>query len=132
MLASAALLVMFAAGPQDLPDSSYQGPHHTGSERFEKIRKCIMWRESRGNYKADGRYGSGAYQFIQRTWDHYVDAAGHSEYVGMRPFKASRYIQDKVFAVALNPLPKKKGLEGLHHWSAVHALTIGKRVKSCR
>lgn len=132
MLASAALMIMFAAGPHEIPNSAYVGRHYVGSERFERIRKCIMWRESRGNYRADGRYGSGAYQFIQRTWDHYARRAGHPEYVGVRPAKAPRYIQDKVYAVTVNPLPKKRGLEGLHHWSPAHALTIGKRVSSCR
>lgn len=132
MLASVALMMAIAAGPADLPDSAYVGKHYVNSERFERIRKCIMWRESRGNYRADGRYGSGAYQFIQATWRVYARRAGHPEWSNIRPFKAPRYIQDKVFAVALNPLPDEPGLEGLHHWSPRHALTIGKRVKPCR
>lgn len=131
MIAEAALALVMAAGPSDLPDSQYQGSHNPGTSRFEQIRKCIMWRESGGNYRADGRYGSGAYQFIQSTWRTYALRAGYPEWAEIRPAKAPRYVQDEVFAVALNPLPRRKGLEGLHHWSSRHALTIGKRVKDC-
>ena len=50
-----------------LKDSQYRGYHY--ERKFEGFRKCVMARESGGNYKSNGRWGSGAYQFIQSTWD---------------------------------------------------------------
>lgn len=38
----------------------------------EKVRKCIMWRESRNtNAKPNYASASGYYQFIDSTWKHY-------------------------------------------------------------
>jgi hypothetical protein len=131
MLDSLIFAAVVAQGPNDLPDSQYRGAHYSNSERFERVRKCIMWRESRGNYEADGPYGSGAYQFIQSTWKHYATEAGYPEWADKRASNAPRYVQDEVFAFVLNPFPKRPGFEGLHHWSAVHALTIGAKVRDC-
>lgn len=113
----------------DIPDSQYRGDHYV--KAAEPIRKCIMWRESRGRYGAEGSGGSGAYQFIQTTWRQYTKAAGVAEWADVRPAQAPRYVQDKVFWYALNPFPKKRGLEGRHHWDPKHALTVGAVVKAC-
>lgn len=118
-----------AQGASDLPDSQYRGDHYVPAA--EGFRKCVMWRESYGRYGADGRYGSGAYQFVQSTWRQYAQAAGVGEWANVRPARAPRYVQDKVFWFALNPLPRKRGLEGRHHWDPKHALTIGKTVRDC-
>lgn len=129
MIESIAMMALAMAGPQDIPDSQYRGFHY--EREFEPVRKCIYWRESRGSWRADGRYGSGVAQWIQSTWDHYAAQAGYPEWVGVRPFRAPRYVQDEMFWVMINPFPKKKTLHGSHHWSPVHAMTIGKRIKDC-
>lgn len=123
MIIEAVLWAVMAQGPSTMPDSLYTGKWYV--KAAEPFRKCIMWRESSGRYKADGRYGSGAYQFIQSTWDHYAELAGHAEYVGVRPAKAPQDVQDHVFWRTY-----WKG-KGKHHWSTVHALTIGAKVKAC-
>jgi len=45
-------------------------PRDTRSEWVERVRKCIIHRESRGNYLARNRHStaSGAYQFLDGTW----------------------------------------------------------------
>ena len=118
-----------AATADSLPDSQYEGKHYV--KNAESFRKCVMWRESHGRYRADGQYGSGAYQFVQSTWRVYAARAGYPEWADRRPYLAPRYVQDEVFWLALNPLPNKRGLEGRHHWDPKHALTIGKSVKAC-
>lgn len=115
--------------PNKLRDSQYRGWHY--EKRWETYRRCVMARESGGNYKANSTYGSGAYQFIQSTWDVAMDASNHPEWIGVRPHKAPPYIQDEAFWITANPFPKKKALHGRHHWSAAHALTIGATVKDC-
>jgi hypothetical protein len=112
-----------------LKDSQYRGWHY--EKRWEGYRKCVMARESGGNYKANGRYGSGAYQFIQSTWDSAMKQAEKPEWVGVRPHKAPPYVQDEAFWAKANPYPKKAALHGRNHWSAAHALTIGAVVKDC-
>lgn len=116
-----------AASAFELPD--YRGSHHTA--KAEAFLTCVALRESSGRWRANGRYGSGAFQFVQSTWDHYADRAGYPEWVGVRPYKAPAYVQTEVAYVAVNPYPKKPGLEGRGHWSPRHALTIGKRIKDC-
>jgi muramidase (phage lysozyme) len=123
MLVEAVLAVAIAGGPRDIPDSLYTGKWYNSAA--ESYRKCVVARESGGNYRANGRYGSGAYQFIQSTWDHYADLAGLSRWVGVRPYKAPKKVQDHVFwRTYWNG-------KGRHHWGAIHALTIGKRVHEC-
>lgn len=48
--------------------SLYQGPAY--SAKHEKIRRCIIRRESHGNYRAANKTSSarGAYQFLDRAW----------------------------------------------------------------
>ena len=115
----------------DLPE--YRGAHYT--PRAERVLECIAARESswprRGSWTADGPHGSGAWQFTSATWSVYAERAGYPEWADVRAAKAPPYVQTEVAYVALNPYPKRKGLEGLHHWSPVHALTVGKRVRGC-
>lgn len=114
----------------DLKDSQYRGWHY--ERKWEPYRKCVMARESGGNYKADGPYGSGAFQFIQSTFDEAMRRARKPEWVGVRPHKAPPYVQDEAFWLMANPYPKKPGLHGRHHWSSRWAKEIlGVNVKDC-
>jgi hypothetical protein len=112
-----------------IPDSLYRGWHY--EKKWEPFRKCILVRESGSNFKSDGSGGSGAYQFIQSTWDHHV-AKVDPGYVGVRPHKAPPYLQEEMFWVVVNPTPRKPGLGGRFHWSASHAHGAGfTGVKDC-
>jgi hypothetical protein len=116
--------------PDDLKDSQYRGWHY--EKKWESYRKCVMARESGGNYKADGPYGSGAYQFIQSTWDEAMRRARKPEWVGVRPHKAPPAYQDEAFFLMANPYPKLPGLQGRHHWSSRWAKEVlGVNVKDC-
>ena len=112
-----------------LKDSQYRGFHY--ERKFEGYRKCIMARESGGNYKSDGRWGSGAYQFVQSTWDSAMKQANKPEWIGVRPNKAPPYVQDEAFWIKANPYPKKKGLHGRSHWSSAHAAKFGFKTYDC-
>ena len=115
--------------PRDLKDSQYRGFHY--EKKWEPYRKCVMARESGGNYKVDGPYGSGAFQFIQSTWDAYIDRVDPG-YKGVRPHLAPPYLQEEMFWLVVNPKAKTPGLEGRHHWSASHAHGAGfTHVKDC-
>ena len=128
VIESLALAAVLASGPDfELPD--YQGSHHTPAA--EAFLTCAALRESSGRWRADGPWGSGAFQIIGSTWDHYAKRAGYPEWVGKRAATAPPYVQTEVAYVMVNPHPKRKGLEGRHHWSPAHALTIGKRIEAC-
>lgn len=107
-----------------IPDSLYRGWHYDA--KHEDFRKCILKRESGSNFKAESPIGggSGAYQFIQSTWDAYVWKVDPG-YVGVRPNKAPPYLQEEMFWVVVNPYAKQSGLAGRHHWSAAHAHGAG-------
>ena len=115
--------------PADLAASQYRGFHY--EKAWEPYRRCVMARESGGNYKSNGTTGSGAYQFIQSTWDTAMARAGKLEWVGVRPHQAPPYVQDEAFWLMANPKPKKRGLHGRHHWSPQWALTVGKQIQDC-
>ena len=130
-MAAAALALVLAATPSqaDFTMPEYHGPHYT--PKAEAFLKCAALRESSGRFKADGKYGSGAWQFTQPTWDHYAAMAGFDAYVGKRAATAPPLVQTVVAYVTVNPLPDKPGLEGKHHWSPRHALTVGKVIEAC-
>ena len=115
--------------PSKLKDSQYKGWHY--ERKFEGFRKCVMARESGGNYKIDGKWGSGAYQFIQSTWDSAMKQADMPEWVGVRPHKAPPHVQDEAFWIKANPYPKRKGLHGRQHWSSAHAAKFGFKTFDC-
>ena len=113
-----------------LKDSQYRGWHY--EKRWEKYRKCVMARESGGNYKANGPYGSGSYQFIQSTWNTAMERANMPEWIGVRPHKAPPFVQDAAFWIMANPYPKKPALHGRNHWSPRWAKeTLGVNVHDC-
>lgn len=115
--------------PEQLKDSQYRGWHY--ERKYEGFRKCVMARESGGNYKSNGRWGSGGYQFVQSSWNTAMERANMPEWIGVRPHKAPPYVQDAAFWVMANPYPKKKGLHGKHHWSSAHAASQGFRTFDC-
>ena len=116
--------------PDDLKDSQYRGWHFEA--KYEPFRRCILARESGGNYRSDGPWGSGGYQFIQSTWDRAMKYAGYPEWVGVRPYLAPVYVQQEGFWVTANPYPKKSGLRGAHHWSTDHTYAeLGVRGVNC-
>lgn len=128
-MAAAALALVLAAGPNEFELPEYRGAHYT--EQAESYLTCVALRESSGRWKADGPYGSGAFQMIQPTFDHYADLAGYPEWVGKRAAEAPPYVQTEIAYVMVNPLAKKPGLEGRFHWSPKWARTIGKSIKDC-
>ena len=128
VIESIALAAVLASGPTfELP--AYRGAHYTPTA--EAFLTCVALRESSGRWRADGPHGSGAFQFIQSTWDTYADRAGYPEWIGKRAANAPAYVQTEVAYLAVNPHPKRKGLEGARHWSPIWALTVGKHVKDC-
>jgi len=55
------------ASATTIAPSAYRGKWFTGAA--EKARRCIIWRESHGNYRARNSSGhAGAYQFNDRAW----------------------------------------------------------------
>ena len=52
-----------------IQESLYQGKHYN-PRRWETFRRCVIHRESRGNYRAANKTSSarGAYQFLDRSW----------------------------------------------------------------
>jgi len=52
-----------------IDESLYQGKHYNPA-RWETFRRCVIHRESRGNYRAANKSSSarGAYQFLDRSW----------------------------------------------------------------
>ena len=116
----------------ELPE--YRGSHYT--PRAERVLECLAQRESgwprKGSWVSDGPYCSGAFQFIATTWKIYATRAGYPEWADLRAHKAPPYVQTEVAYVAMNPFPKKPGLEGLHHWSTDHTFELlGVRGKEC-
>lgn len=77
-----------------------------------KYRACILYRESRGNYKAHGAGGSGAYQFTQASWNITAKRAGWHELVNKRPYQAKPWTQDAMYYAAW-----EQG-NGRFYWSA--------------
>ena len=130
MAAAALALVLAATGTtSDFNMPEYHGPHYT--PKAEAFLKCAALRESSGRWKADGKYGSGAWQFTQGTWDAYAERAGFPEYVGKRAASAPPMVQTVVAYVTINPLADKPGLEGKFHWDPKWALTVGKHIEAC-
>jgi hypothetical protein len=100
--------------------SSYQGDWY--SPKWEDVRKCIMYHESRYNYKAANKTSSarGAYQFLDLQWRDglvwmMLDEGGDTKEIkSLRDVPINewnRYYQDRAFFTAW-----RHG-EGKKHWS---------------
>lgn len=73
--------------------------------RWENVRKCIVHRESRGNYGAKNRYSSamGAYQFLDRLWRAPLSRKLNKPKLAHVPIRYwSRLDQDKAFWLVWN------------------------------
>ena len=101
-------------------ESSYQGDWY--SPQWEDERKCIMYHESRYNYKAANKTSSarGAYQFLDLQWRDglvwmMLDEGGDTKEIkSLRDIPINewnRYYQDRAFFTAW-----RHG-EGKKHWS---------------
>jgi methylthioribose-1-phosphate isomerase len=67
-----------------------------GWAQYGRVLGCIRDRESHGNYQAVNRRSraSGAFQFLQGTWNNIASSAGRSDLVGVFPAYASQHDQD--------------------------------------
>jgi len=132
-LAIAASIGLTPVQPVTEPDIGYEVSAYQGkwySAKWEPVRKCIMQRESRHNYRAKNRSSSasGAYQFLDSQWrDSLVwilrrDTA-----------KPHRYKLEKLREIPINKWPRyyqdqafwtvwRKGA-GRHHWAPTHPNT---------
>jgi hypothetical protein len=104
--------------------SLYRGEWY--SNRWERVRECIMYRESRHNYRAANKTSSarGAYQFLDNSWrtplTYMMIAESKKTKDGLRQeikslrekpiHEWSRYYQDRAFFTAW-----RHG-EGKKHW----------------
>lgn len=82
--------------------SAYVGRYY--SPRHERTRKCIVRKESGGNYRIASRTGKyrGAYQFNANLARHTARKMGRSD-LARKPFNRwSRFEQDKAFWVVWN------------------------------
>lgn len=93
---AAVLMVSDPKVTYDVPESSYKESEYYIPSK-ENIRKCIVWRESRGNYRSNTPGGAGAYQFIQSTWTQYATLAGYEYWAKFRAHEVPKYVQDAVF-----------------------------------
>jgi len=123
MLSALILATTIAISPSSAigyAESSYQGEWY--SHQWEDERKCIMYHESRYNYKAANKTSSarGAYQFLDRSWRDglvwmMLDEGGDvKEIKSLRDIpinKWNRYYQDRAFFTAWQHGDGKK------HWS---------------
>lgn len=120
MFESLLLAAVIAGGP-DPTSSVYTGKWYV--EHHEPIRRCIVHRESRGNYRAVNRRSSarGAYQFLDSQWrkslvwmliPEHKDKVKEVRKLRDKPIHHwSRYWQDAAFWVAW-----QRG-KGRSHWS---------------
>ena len=82
--------------------SSYRGKYY--SPRWERARRCIVWRESRGQYRVVNRSSgaAGAYQFMRRTSNEMARRMGKPWLIGVPASRWSRADQDRAFWMLWN------------------------------
>ena len=95
------------AANQPTNDSGIENSAYTGSyynPSFESTRKCIVRKESGGNYGIVSSNGSyhGAYQFSRSTGDTAAQKMGRPDLVGTPASRWSRYEQDQAFWITWN------------------------------
>lgn len=95
--AEEARLAEEAASRFGIKPSAYTGEFFDA--RYEATRKCIVKKESGGDYgirSSNGRY-MGAYQFMQQTADTTAQKMGRADLVGVPVDQWSRAEQDQAF-----------------------------------
>ncbi len=82
--------------------SAYIGKYY--SPRHERTRKCIVRKESRGNYRIASRSGryKGAYQFNAQLARHTAKKMGRPDLANKPINRWSRFEQDKAFWTVWN------------------------------
>ena len=98
------------AAAAGVPANSYYG--HYYSAKWEPVRQCIVWRESRGNYRAENptSSASGAYQFLLSTSNYVARKMHRNDLIGKRAGSWSKKDQDQAFWTLFN-----RG-RGYGHW----------------
>lgn len=107
--------------------SMYRGKYYNKDQ--EHFRECVMYRESRHNYRAANKTSSarGAYQFLELSWKdgliYMMIKESKKSKDGLIPkikklrtkpiVKWNRYYQDRAFFTAMNINGK---WSGKHHW----------------
>lgn len=127
----------FSAAAQDMhgiEPSIYRGKHYRSDRGMERFRRCVLHRESRGNYRADnggprgGSTAMGAYQFLDGRWRKSLvwmfiaesketgdGLAGEARDLRRIPIRQwNRYWQDRAFWTALNAAGDWSGRA---HWA---------------
>lgn len=91
--------------------SAYIGKYY--NPRYEKVRRCIVKRESEGHYRVVNRSSgaAGAYQFMRRTGAYVARKMGRSDLASRPANTWTRFEQDKAFWVLWN-----HG-KGRSHWA---------------
>jgi hypothetical protein len=89
----------------------YRGKYY--NPRWESVRKCIVQRESGGNYQAKNKWSTaaGAYQFILGTSNAVARMMGRGDLVGTSARYWSKFDQDRAFWTLFN-----HG-RGKYHWN---------------
>jgi hypothetical protein len=89
----------------------YRGKYY--NPRWESVRKCIVQRESGGNYQAKNKWSTaaGAYQFILGTSNAVARMMGRGDLVGTSARYWSKFDQDRAFWTLFN-----HG-KGKYHWN---------------
>jgi hypothetical protein len=96
-------------GISQMSGSAYHGKFY--NPRYENIRKCIVYRESRGKYGVVNRWSGagGAYQLMPPLRRYAAQKMG-SSWLGSIPANQwSRYNQDRAFYAIVH-------YQGLKHW----------------
>ena len=91
-----------ATNDSGIENSAYTGSYYNNS--FESTRKCIVRKESGGNYgivSSNGAY-HGAYQFSRSTGDTAAQKMGRGDLVGTPASRWSRAEQDHAFWITWN------------------------------
>lgn len=91
--------------------SAYVGKYY--NPRYEKVRRCIVKRESEGYYRVVNRSSgaAGAYQFMRRTGAYVARKMGRPDLASRPANTWTRFEQDKAFWVLWN-----HG-KGRSHWA---------------